>query len=56
MKYDYRLYIYNLYDFSEIGYGLWNEKHPNMLEEGVYYTKNVSSSKAEEMLDEKQFT
>lgn len=54
-KFDYGLYIYYIYDFSEVSDESWYQKHPDMIGEGVYYTKCTVRFAEEEVLEEKQF-
>lgn len=55
MEFAYGLYLYNIYNFSEVDSPPWYEKHPDIISEGVYYIKSTVKFTDEEMLEEKQF-
>lgn len=57
IKYDYWLSIYNVYDTSEL-YDSWGEKHPDMMEVGMYYRKRIpgpNQSEEQQYLTREQF-
>lgn len=57
----YGLCIYNIYDIQEINMAWWNEEHPEMTIEGVYYKKHTvrltgeGKISNEEELEKKEF-
>lgn len=57
IRYDYWLSIYNVYDTSEL-YDSWGEKHPDMMEVGMYYRKRIpgpNQSEEQQYLTREQF-